>query len=85
MRGLTARGTMDILSLIRDMQAAPDKHITPVDPISLGAFLHGYMAANPAPWTAYNRLHRPDGTTGAVTRIWFRNSGTGIFHGYPAE
>ncbi len=64
---------MDILSLIRDMQAAPDKHITPVDPISLGAFLHGYMAANPAPWTAYDRLlerlRGPDAAD-AATRVY---------------
>ena len=30
-------------------------------------------------------VHRPDGTTGAATRIWVRNNGTGTFHGYPAE
>lgn len=28
-------------------------------------------------------VHMPDGTTQAATRMWIRNNGTGIWHGYP--
>ncbi len=30
-------------------------------------------------------IHMPDGTTKTASRIWVRNNGSGIFHGYPLE